>query len=141
MPSLPDVALATILKQLDEHKKRQRELVSLSPDQQKALDAQCVKKQQGKCPFCDQIVAALVVIENTARRDICQCPECREYISLCRTPGCNDYAKGTPIYDHEFCPDCTSKIGAAATVIGKKAVDVAGAVAKEAAIAAIKSRL
>jgi hypothetical protein len=94
-------------------------------------------KQKGKCPFCGNTVQAEIVEENTIRRDKCQCPECKELLFVCRTPGCHDYAKGTETYDHELCPDCTSKVADAASstgsLIGKAAVTAVGIIVTAAA--------
>lgn len=86
-------------------------------------------KQRGKCPFCEEVVAAVVTEANTLRRDKCVCPSCKEPIYLCRVPGCHDYAKGTSIYDHELCPSCTEKIADAAAVAGKFALEAGKAIA------------
>lgn len=94
-------------------------------------------KQKGKCPFCSKTVQAQILEENTIRRDKCQCPECKEIIFVCRTLGCHDYSKGTDSYDHELCPDCTSKTADAASstmaVVGKAAIVAVGAIAAAAA--------
>jgi hypothetical protein len=90
-------------------------------------------KQKGICPFCNKAVAAHVIQGNTVRRDKCKCPECGEFIYLCRTPGCHDYAKGTDTYDHELCPSCTATAGEAAkgagSFVAKAALIVLGIVA------------
>ncbi len=67
-------------------------------------------KPIGKCPFCGEMVRAVVVEENTIRRDVCECPECGESILVCRSSGCQDFAKGGSIYDDDFCPGCQSGI-------------------------------
>ena len=88
-------------------------------------------KQAGKCPFCNKSVRAKIVEENTVRRDKCECPECGETVYICRTPSCHDYAKGTAVYDHELCPECTEAAGEAsssiASGVGKVVATVAGA--------------
>ena len=86
-------------------------------------------KQKGKCPFCEQQVAAVIAERNKVRRDRCRCPSCEETIFLCRVPGCNDYAKGTSVYDHELCPSCTEKVEGIAKASGKVALEVGKAVA------------
>jgi ribosomal protein S27AE len=75
-----------------------------------------MNKHLGKCPFCNESVRPRVIEENSVRRDICRCPECSNSILVCRTPGCQDYAKGGEIYDDEFCPECTK--GAHTTLVG-----------------------
>ncbi len=67
-------------------------------------------KSKGVCPFCNETVEPVVIEENTIRRDKCQCPECSSVIYVCRSPGCNNYAKGGDIWDDELCPACTSDI-------------------------------
>ena len=82
------------------------------------------KKQKGKCPFCEKQVEAVVAEENTVRRDKCKCPECGEAIYLCRVPGCHDYAKGTSVYDHELCPECTEILSGLAATVGKAGLTI-----------------
>jgi len=65
-----------------------------------------MKKPLGNCPFCDTNTRAMVVEENTFRRDMCRCDNCGETIYPCRTPGCHNYAKSGRIYDDELCPSC-----------------------------------
>jgi len=67
-------------------------------------------KSKGICPFCGEQVTPIVVEENILRRDQCQCPECSGIVYVCRTPGCNNYAKGGDIWDDEFCPSCTNDV-------------------------------
>lgn len=67
-------------------------------------------KSKGICPFCAEMVTPPVIEENSVRRDKCACPVCREDIYVCRSPGCNNYAKGGEYYDDELCPQCTSGI-------------------------------
>src|SRR5215831_12960222 len=98
------------------------------------------KKQKGKCPFCLNAVEPDVIEENTIRRDRCRCPECRETIYLCRSPGCHDYAKGTSVYDHELCPACTETVGSVAAEVGKAALKVGVAVATAIAMAAVSAK-
>jgi hypothetical protein len=98
------------------------------------------KKQIGKCPFCLELVEALILEGNTVRRDRCSCPKCDQPIFVCRTPGCHDYAKGTSTYDHELCPDCTATAANMAAEVGKTALKVAGAVAAAVAVAAVKGK-
>jgi hypothetical protein len=105
------------------------EAETLTPEEQQARrDASLARKQIGKCPFCQKQVQALVIEENTVRRDRCECPECREPLYVCRTPGCHDYAKGTATYDHEFCPDCTTKMSGAAAEVGSAAIKAGGVI-------------
>ena len=68
------------------------------------------KKSKGLCPFCQEQIQAKVIEENYLRRDRCICPECQEDIYVCRSPGCNNYAKGGKYYDDELCPTCTESI-------------------------------
>lgn len=90
-------------------------------------------KHKGTCPFCKIEVVPYVTQENYFRRDECQCPECMETIYICRTPGCENYAKGGHLYDDELCPSCTASVGGGlgglgalalgaviTTIIGKK---------------------
>lgn len=93
-------------------------------------------KQKGKCPFCEKVVAPVIVEENTIRRDRCKCPECGEEIYLCRSPGCHDFAKGTSVYDHELCPSCSETVSNLASEVGKAALKVGVAVATVVAVAA-----
>jgi len=87
-------------------------------------------KHSGKCPFCDEVVTPKIVTENIVRRDVCKCPSCSEMLIVCRTPGCQDYAKGGTIYDDELCPGCTASItNGAGEVLKWVAIAVAGAVA------------
>lgn len=81
-------------------------------------------KQEGKCPFCLKSVVPAVVESNTLRRDQCECPECHERIFLCRSPGCHDFAKGTSVYDHELCSECTGTVSNTAGVVAKAALQV-----------------
>ena len=93
-------------------------------------------KHLGECPFCKGAIKAKVIEENVVRRDKCECPECGEAIYVCRTPGCDGYAKGGALYDHELCPVCTRGcVAAAATVVVATAVTLASALA----VAAIES--
>jgi hypothetical protein len=95
-------------------------------------------KQIGECPFCHESVKANIVEGNTARRDKCQCPKCDEFVYVCRTPGCHDYAKGTSFYDHELCPDCTKTLSSAASEIGKTGLKIAGTAGAALLVAAFK---
>ncbi|MFM2084332.1 MAG: Erwinia phage vB EhrS 59 [Pseudomonadota bacterium] len=94
-------------------------------------------KQIGMCPFCLKQVAAVVIEENTLRRDKCKCPQCQAIIYTCRTPSCHDYAKGTEVYDHEFCDDCTVSLNTAGRTVASAVVQVGKAVATVAATAAV----
>lgn len=87
-------------------------------------------KHSGTCPFCKAVVTAVVIEENTIRRDKCQCPSCHNTIYVCRTPGCDNYAKGGDIYDDELCPECTQSAAKGAGAIALAAISaivVAGA--------------
>jgi hypothetical protein len=97
-------------------------------------------KQKGKCPFCQKQVEPQILEGNTLRRDRCKCPECGEEIYLCRSPGCHDFAKGTSVYDHEFCPECTETISSTAAEIGKAALKIAISVGSAVAVAAINNK-
>ena len=99
-------------------------------------------KQKGKCPFCSEMVAPEIVEENTIRRDRCKCPnpKCGEEIYLCRSPGCHDFAKGTSVYDHEFCPSCTETVSNTASEVGKAALKVAVTVGSAVAVAALVTK-
>lgn len=94
------------------------------------------KKQKGKCPFCLEIIIPILIEENLIRRDKCKCPKCDEEIYLCRSPGCHDFSKGTSVYDHEFCPECTNSISNVAGEVGKTALKIAGTVGAALLIAA-----
>lgn len=67
-------------------------------------------KHSGECPYCSQVVTPVLLQENTVRRDVCECPECKKQLLICRTPGCQNYAKGGDIYDDELCPSCTASL-------------------------------
>lgn len=67
-------------------------------------------KHEGICGHCRQTVSPVVIEENTLRRDKCQCPDCKQDLYVCRSPGCDDYAKGGKGYDEEFCPGCTKSM-------------------------------
>jgi hypothetical protein len=101
-------------------------------------------KQKGNCPFCKDLVAAVVIEENTARRDKCKCPSCGEVIFICRGAGCHDYAKGTPSYDNEYCPECARNFAKVTASVGTTVLKVVGTVAGAAlsaiALAAIKKK-
>jgi hypothetical protein len=82
------------------------------------------QKPMGLCPFCKEPVKADVVEENVVRRDKCACPSCGGTIYVCRSPGCDNYAKGGDYYDDEMCPSCTS--GAGGTAVGVVAAVAVG---------------
>lgn len=67
-------------------------------------------KHSGVCPFCGDSVTPKLVEDNNIRRDVCECPSCKEKILICRTPGCKNYAKGGSVYDDELCPSCTESL-------------------------------
>lgn len=87
-------------------------------------------KHLGVCPFCKELGRPVVLEENTMRRDKCMCAnsECKETIYTCRTPGCDDYAKGGMIYDDELCPGCmrtaASSIPAVLAIVASTAVTI-----------------
>lgn len=97
-------------------------------------------KQKGKCPFCENLVAPEIVEENTVRRDRCQCPDCKEEIYLCRSPGCHDFAKGTSVYDHELCPECTEIVSSGLATVGKAVLSLAGTVISGIILASVKKK-
>ena len=97
-------------------------------------------KQKGTCPFCKENVAAILVEDNTVRRDKCRCPQCNEFVFLCRSPGCHDYAKGTQVYDHELCPSCTETVTDGLKVIGKTALTLATTIISGLILAAAKKK-
>ncbi|MNC43716.1 hypothetical protein D3C75_925910 [compost metagenome] len=103
-------------------------------------EQEALLKQKGKCPFCEETVAATVIEDNTVRRDKCQCPNCNEFIFLCRSPGCHDYAKGTQVYDHELCPSCTDTVSEGFKVIGKSVLTLATTVIGGLILAAAKKK-
>lgn len=87
-------------------------------------------KHSGICPFCTGTVKPLVLEENSARRDLCKCPECHEKILICRTPGCTCYAKAGSVYDDELCPACTESLtSGAGEVLKWGLMAAAGAIA------------
>ena len=83
-------------------------------------------KSKGLCPFCNEQVVPYVIEENTIRRDKCQCPECSGILYVCRSPGCNNYAKGGDFWDDEFCPTCTGDVSG--TVKSVAVVSAIGAI-------------
>lgn len=87
-------------------------------------------KHAGTCPYCGETVTPVLIEENRIRRDVCKCPSCGHQLLSCRTPGCQNYAKGGAIYDDELCPSCTSSF-----VSGFGEVVKWGAMAAAAAIA------
>jgi hypothetical protein len=91
-------------------------------------------KHLGICPFCSASMQPSVLEENTMRRDICQCSECSEKILVCRTPGCQDYAKGGSVYDDELCPSCTSSTVSVVGTIAVGVVSIIGAALAESII-------
>lgn len=101
-----------------------------------------MKKHKGICPFCSEEVVPDVIQDNIFRRDVCKCPGCDGKLLLCRTPGCNDYAKGGDLYDDELCPACTGAVSSATGEIVKYAGMVAaGTAAAAVAAKAIKDDL
>lgn len=97
-------------------------------------------KQKGKCPFCSEFIAPNIIEENILRRDHCKCPACGENIYLCRSPGCHNFAKGTSVYDHEFCPECTDAISNTTSELGKAVLKIAVTVGSAVAIAALTDK-
>lgn len=86
-------------------------------------------KHKGICPFCKEEIVPYVIDENTFRRDVCACPECREKILVCRGLGCHNYAKGGESYDDELCPECTKSLADHAGDIVKGGLVVALSIA------------
>ncbi len=81
-----------------------------------------MSKPKGKCPYCQEFMTPVVVEENAICRDKCKCSKCGEYIYICRTPGCHNYAKGGELWDDELCPECTSSVGRIAKDIATAAL-------------------
>lgn len=79
-------------------------------------------KHKGMCPFCKNEVVAIVIQENHVRRDKCECPECEKAVYVCRSPGCENYAKGGHLYDDELCPSCTSSVSGNVGTLGMVAL-------------------
>ncbi|WGE31637.1 hypothetical protein NYR60_07165 [Actinobacillus genomosp. 2] len=75
-------------------------------------------KAKGICPYCSDSIIAKVIEENYIRRDKCICPSCNKVIYICRSPGCNNYAKGGDVWDDELCPSCTNDFPNKVTMIG-----------------------
>ncbi|HDS0961602.1 hypothetical protein D3C80_1392270 [compost metagenome] len=82
-------------------------------------------KDEGKCPFCSEVMTPEVVEENNIRRDKCKCVKCNRNIYVCRAPGCRDYARGGEVYDDEFCMSCSDKL----SEFGKNATEQFGTAA------------
>lgn len=76
-------------------------------------------KHLGLCPFCGDLVKPALLEDNNIRRDVCECPSCREKLCVCRTPGCMNYAKGGKVYDDELCPSCTESLTSGAGEVVK----------------------
>ncbi len=81
-------------------------------------------KPKGVCPFCKKEINARVIQENKIRRDKCECSDCKSIIYVCRTPGCENYAKGGHLYDDELCPSCMSNIGRSIGALGTTALSI-----------------
>jgi ribosomal protein S27AE len=82
------------------------------------------RKASGKCPYCEKSVSAIVIEENTLRRDKCQCPSCYKIIYVCRWPGCYNYTVAGDFYDDELCPRCSEDISRSTTGILKGALKI-----------------
>lgn len=93
-------------------------------------------KHSGTCPFCKETITATISESNSVRRDKCICPSCKGTIYVCRSPGCDNYAKGGNIYDDELCPECTRSLTAHTGDIVKGVFVAVAAVAVAAATAA-----
>ncbi|MCZ6145101.1 hypothetical protein O5255_27805, partial [Escherichia coli] len=50
--------------------------------------------------------------------------DCKSIIYVCRTPGCENYAKGGHLYDDELCPSCMSTIGRSIGALGTTALSI-----------------
>ncbi|WP_131604661.1 hypothetical protein [Pectobacterium carotovorum] len=97
-------------------------------------------KSLGVCPFCKKNVRPVVVEANYARRDKCQCPECKESVYVCRGFGCEDYTKGGELYDDEFCPKCAQSISSGTKSSVYKAYGSALTLVAAIALIAFKSK-
>ncbi|MDI9768215.1 hypothetical protein QM327_16810 [Pantoea dispersa] len=82
-------------------------------------------KNEGICGHCRKKVSPIVIEENILRRDKCKCPECEQDLYACRSPGCDDYAKGGKNYDEEFCPSCTKSLAENAGTAAKAIAGIA----------------
>jgi hypothetical protein len=83
-------------------------------------------KHLGTCPFCENKVSPFIVEENFIRRDVCECPECKKGILVCRMPGCQNYAKSGKYYDDELCPSCLKELPQDTRKVAKDALSIAG---------------
>lgn len=92
-------------------------------------------KNPGICGHCRETVSPIIIEENYVRRDKCRCPKCQQDLYACRTPGCDDYAKGGKAYDEELCPGCTKALSESAGVLAKGAITTLATVATAAAAA------
>ncbi|MBA5202210.1 hypothetical protein [Pectobacterium aroidearum] len=92
------------------------------------------KKHPGICPHCREKVTPDIIEENSIRRDKCKCPKCEGVVYVCRTPGCDDYAKGGNTYDEELCPQCTKVVADNTGTILKGVAAIAVPVITKAAI-------
>lgn len=97
-------------------KKKTESKPEIKKEPEKPVDKRPIK-HKGLCPFCSNIVDARIEESNTFRRDKCQCPECKNYIYVCRTLGCTNYAKGGDYWDDELCPSCASSVTSAVGTI------------------------
>ena len=84
------------------------------------------RKSKGSCPFCKEKIRPIILEENTLRRDKCKCPTCNEIIYVCRIFGCENYAKGSDIYDDELCPECAKRLQETMGGLGKSMLTIAG---------------
>ena len=96
------------------------------------------RKHPGICPHCREKVTPDIIEENSIRRDKCKCPKCDGIVYVCRTPGCDDYAKGGDAYDEELCPECTKALANSTGTILKGAVVTLAAAAVTVAADKIK---
>ena len=99
-----------------------------------------MKKPIGECPFCKEKVQPKIIEENMIRRDVCECPECHNKVLICRTFGCENYAKSGKIYDDELCPSCAAAITSAGGNVAKVVAETAAVAAVPLMIAMFKGK-
>lgn len=77
------------------------------------------RKHPGICSNCRKQITPHILEQNYVIRDVCRCPNCQESILVCRTPGCDNYAKGGDIYDDELCFECIKSASEVLTTTAK----------------------